>query len=185
MTGRKDAKPVIITGELRIPRPGTDRLPAVLLLHGAVGASGLQDDWARECTALGIATLLVDNFTGRGSVSPGDDQAQRSRLAMVRDAYRALALLAKHPRIDAARLMVMGGARRGGAAHWRCTAREVAWGSLGTSPSSRRVIGFLSMASTWWTTQCASSTARRTTPPPSRSAVHTSIACARRARTSH
>ncbi len=108
LTGGKDAKPVIITGELRIPRPGTDRLPAMVLLHGSGGASGLQDNWAREFNALGIATLIVDSFTGRGIVSTGNDQDQLSRLAGVLDAYRALELLAKHPRIDAARVMVMG-----------------------------------------------------------------------------
>ena len=53
LTGRKDAKPVIITGELRIPRPGTDRLPAVVLFHGSGGASGREDNWAREFNALG------------------------------------------------------------------------------------------------------------------------------------
>ena len=123
LTGRKDAKPVIITGELRIPRPGTDRLPAVVLLHGSGGASGLQDNWAREFNALGIATLIVDSFTGRGIVSTGNDQDQLSRLAMVLDAYRALELLAKHPRIDSARVMVMGWSRGGGAAHWSALKR--------------------------------------------------------------
>ena len=32
LTGAKDGKPVVIAGELRIPRPGTDRLPAVVLV---------------------------------------------------------------------------------------------------------------------------------------------------------
>ena len=123
LTGKKDAKPVTITGELRIPRPGTDRLPAVILLHGSAGASGLQDNWAREFNALGIATLIVDSFTGRGIVSTGSDQDQLSRLAGVLDAYRALELLAKHPRIDSGRVMVMGFSRGGGAAHWSALKR--------------------------------------------------------------
>lgn len=126
LTGRKDAKPVTITGELRIPRPGTDRLPAVLLLHGSSGASGLQDNWAREFNALGVATLIVDSFTGRGIVNTQADQDQLSRLVGVLDAYRALELLAKHPRIDSERVVVMGFSRGGGAAHWSAIKRFLA-----------------------------------------------------------
>jgi dienelactone hydrolase len=123
LTGRKDAKPVTITAELRIPRPGTDRLPAIVLLHGSGGASGLQDNWAREFNTLGIATLIVDSFTGRGIVSTNTDQDQLSRLAGVLDAYRALELLGKHPRIDPGRVVVMGFSRGGGAAHWSALRR--------------------------------------------------------------
>src|SRR5215831_11634637 len=57
LTGKKDAKPATISGELRIPRTGTDRLPAVILLHGSGGPSGLQDNWAREFATLGVATF--------------------------------------------------------------------------------------------------------------------------------
>src|SRR2546421_4093061 len=35
LLGKKDGKPVTIAGELRIPKPGTDRLPAVVFVHGA------------------------------------------------------------------------------------------------------------------------------------------------------
>lgn len=79
LTGKKNAKSAAITGELRIPRPGTDRLPAVVLLHGSGGASGLQDDWAREFNALGVATFIVDSFTGRSIVGTANDQDQLSR----------------------------------------------------------------------------------------------------------
>ena len=40
LTGKKDAKSATIAAELRIPRPGNDRLPAVVLLHGSGGVSG-------------------------------------------------------------------------------------------------------------------------------------------------
>ena len=66
LTGKKDAKPVALIGELRIPRPGTDRLPAVVLLHGSGGVTDREDIWARELNALGVATFIVDSFTGRG-----------------------------------------------------------------------------------------------------------------------
>jgi hypothetical protein len=36
LLGKKDGKPAMIAGEFRIPKPGTDRLPAVVLVHGWV-----------------------------------------------------------------------------------------------------------------------------------------------------
>jgi hypothetical protein len=63
LTGKKDAKSATIAAELRIPRPGNDRLPAVVLLHGSSGVSGFVDDWARELNSLGVAVLILDSFT--------------------------------------------------------------------------------------------------------------------------
>jgi hypothetical protein len=37
LKGRKEGKPVTLVGELRLPRPGNDRLPVVVLLHGSGG----------------------------------------------------------------------------------------------------------------------------------------------------
>lgn len=123
LTGRKDTKPATISGELRIPRPGTDRLPAVVLLHGSAGMSGQVDNWARELNALGVATFIVDSFTGRGIVSAVNDQDQLSRFVQIVDAYRALELLSKHPRIDSGRVMVMGFSRGGSASHYSALKR--------------------------------------------------------------
>ena len=123
LTGNREAKPVTIVGELRIPRPGAERLPAVVLLHGSGGAGALEDQWAREFATQGMATFIVDSFTARGIVSTVLDQDRLSRLVMVGDAYRALEVLAKHPRIDATRIVVMGFSRGGGAAHWSALKR--------------------------------------------------------------
>jgi dienelactone hydrolase len=123
LTGRKDAKPATITGELRIPRAGTDRLPAVILFHGSGGISSREDGWAREFGTIGVAAFIVDSFTGRGVTSTTNDQDQLSRWVMIGDAYRALELLAKHPRIDPGRVVVMGFSRGGGAAHYSALKR--------------------------------------------------------------
>jgi len=117
LTGVTEGAPVTLAGELRIPRPGADRLPAVILLHGSGGLSGGREaEWARELNGIGVATLMLDSFTGRGIVSTGENQAQLGRLAMIVDAYRALEVLSRHPRIDPGRIAVVGFSRGGQAA---------------------------------------------------------------------
>ena len=113
LTGAKDGPEAIIGGELRPPRLGNDRLPVVVLLHGSSGIAAYVNDWVPVLNSLGAATFLVDSFTGRGLTNVGNDQAQLGRLAQVLDSYRALELLAKHPRIDASRIAAMGFSRGG------------------------------------------------------------------------
>jgi dienelactone hydrolase len=109
LTGdEKSGKRTTLAGELRIPgAPGT-KVPAVILVHGSGGISGATDAWARELNAMGIAAFILDTFSGRGIVSTVADQSQLHSLAMMVDSYRALALLAVHPRIDPKRIAIMG-----------------------------------------------------------------------------
>src|SRR4051794_28105092 len=99
--------PVTIGGQLRLPR-GTGRVPVVVMMHGSGGPGANLEVWSREFTAMGIATFLIDGFTGRGLTSVSADQAKLGRLNFVLDTYRALGLLAKHPRADAGRIALMG-----------------------------------------------------------------------------
>lgn len=55
-----------------------------------------------------MGAFILDTFTGRGIVSTIKDQDQLNSLAMMVDAYRALDLLAAHPRVRADRIAVMG-----------------------------------------------------------------------------
>jgi dienelactone hydrolase len=107
LSGDSNGKPAKLAGELRLPgRPG--RVPAVILVHGSGGLSASEDRWAQEINAIGAAVFLLDSFSGRGIVSTVNDQSQLHSLAMMVDAYRALASLAAHARIDPDRIAVMG-----------------------------------------------------------------------------
>ncbi|AQV94453.1 carboxymethylenebutenolidase [Cupriavidus necator] len=104
----RPGKPITIAGELRLPRPGTERFPVVVLLHGTAGITSTVTDWEQDLLAMGVATFVVDSYTGRGFVSTINDMSTLGRLVQIGDAYRALEALQKHPRIDPERVMLMG-----------------------------------------------------------------------------
>jgi hypothetical protein len=70
LTGAHEGKPTTIAGELRLPRLGTDRIPAVVIVHGSGGIMGNEDRWSRELNDMGVATFVLDGFTGAGSPTP-------------------------------------------------------------------------------------------------------------------
>jgi dienelactone hydrolase len=108
LLGKKDGKPAMIAGELRIPKPGTDRLPAVVLVHGSDGVGFNSGMWVGELNKAGFATFVIDSFTGRGITNTITDQSQLSAFTMMNDAFAALAVLGKHRRIDPNKIAVMG-----------------------------------------------------------------------------
>jgi dienelactone hydrolase len=119
----KPGTPTGLAGVLRLPAGNNARWPLVMLLHGSGGYAPYLDAWVERLTARGYATFVVDSFSGRGLSSVRDDQATLGRLAAVTDAYQALAVLAKHPRIDAARVALMGLSRGGQGALYAANAR--------------------------------------------------------------
>lgn len=108
LLGNAQGKPVLLGGELRLPVSTSAKFPAVVLVHGSGGIGGAMDMWIHHLNQAGIATFVVDTFSGRGIVSTVQDQTQLGSVSMMVDAYKALELIATHPRIDAKRIHVMG-----------------------------------------------------------------------------
>jgi dienelactone hydrolase len=134
LTGDKSGTPVTIAGVLRIPRRGTDRLPAVILVHGSGGVGGNVDRGSQELNSIGLATFVIDSFTARGIQSTSANQTLLGRLNMILDSYRALGVLAAHPRIDPARIVLMGFSRGGQATLYASLKRfESAYGPEGAT----------------------------------------------------
>jgi dienelactone hydrolase len=112
LTGVTTGLAAKIAGELRAPRRSA-RAPAVVMIHGSSGIRANAFRWADELLGLGVAVFIVDSFGGRGIPETAADQSQLNTVAMTVDAYRALAVLGRHPGIDAERIAVMGFSKGG------------------------------------------------------------------------
>jgi len=115
LTGDTEGKPVTVAGEFRIAQ-GTGRLPVVVLMHGSSGVGVNIEPWVHQFNGMGISTFVIDGFTGRGLTAVGPNQALLGRLNLIVDIYRALDILARHPRVDPERIVLMGFSRGGQAA---------------------------------------------------------------------
>lgn len=115
LNGDPNGKPVTVAGEFRVAQ-GAGKLPVVVLMHGSSGVGASMDPWVRSFNAMGISTFVIDGFSGRGLTAVGPNQALLGRLNFILDIYRSLDILAKHPRVDPERIVLMGFSRGGQAA---------------------------------------------------------------------
>jgi dienelactone hydrolase len=115
LSGDANGTPVTVAGEFRIAQ-GTGRLPVVVLMHGSSGVGASIEPWVHQFNAMGISTFVIDGFSGRGLTAVGPNQALLGRLNLILDIYRSLDILAKHPRVDPERIVLMGFSRGGQAA---------------------------------------------------------------------
>jgi dienelactone hydrolase len=89
-----------VAGQLRVPVTKGGRLPAVMIVNSSPGFDGRSAFYAEALNRAGIATLELDFMQGRGMpASPRHHMAH---------AYETLQYLVADPRIDGARVGIMG-----------------------------------------------------------------------------
>jgi len=115
LAGDSNGKAVTVAGEFRIAQ-GSGKLPVIVLMHGSSGVGAGMDPWVRHFNTMGISTFVIDGFSGRGLTAVGPNQALLGRLNFIVDIYRGLEILARHPRVDPDRIVLMGFSRGGQAA---------------------------------------------------------------------
>jgi len=99
-------RPRKISGKLRLP-PGDGPFPAVVFLHGHFHPDKFKywfKDLVPRLLEAGVATFVIDSFTGRGIPETIGNPAMLSRAARLVDAFMGLNLLASLPEIDEERI---------------------------------------------------------------------------------
>lgn len=133
-------------GELLLPAnaPAGRKLAAVVLVPGSGGVyPELTSFWAARLNQAGMAVFILDVFGPRGVKSTAEDQSRVPFSADLADAFVALGLLASHPRIDPAKIAVMGFSR-GAMASVRSNVTRIA---AGTATGSARFAAHVSLYS--------------------------------------
>ena len=97
-------------GYLMIPAAASVEAPAagVVLLHSSNGPDSQLWFYMKMLGDAGYAVLAVDSFSPRGVKNTMEDQTQVTEATMMADAYAAFGHLDRHPRIDGARIAVLG-----------------------------------------------------------------------------
>jgi dienelactone hydrolase len=98
--------------------------PVVILLHGTDGKlSGASYTWKSFLPTLGVATLALDSYTGRGLAMVSFNQQSFGQFQQTYDAFRAVEAIATHPRIKPDHIALMGFSRGGQAALYTAMSR--------------------------------------------------------------
>lgn len=120
LMGAAPDAPLDLPATLGFPANPAGPVPAVVLVHTAAGFRDDNEGWqAERLREAGFATLTYDSFAARGlgnlvtTPAPGPPPYP-SALA---DAFAALAALARDPRIDPARIAILGFSFGGEVAH--------------------------------------------------------------------
>lgn len=107
----------VVWGDLTLPSSDAVRMPLMVLVHGSAGRNASREGrYAATLGKLGVATFALDSFGPRAVRSTVGNQRRVSGRTMIGDTFASLRILATHPRIDPARIGVIGFSKGGTAA---------------------------------------------------------------------
>ena len=107
-------RPAEVTAELWLPDSSDRPVACMVMLTSSAGVQRHREHYyARALNEAGAAALIIDSFSGRGVRRTVADQSLVSAAQMEGDAFAALALLRADPRIDPARIGIMGVSKGG------------------------------------------------------------------------
>jgi dienelactone hydrolase len=107
-------RPARLTASLHLPGQASEPAACMVILTSSAGVQRHREHYYAEIlNRAGAAALIVDSFTGRGVRRTVADQTLISAAQMEGDAFAALALLRADPRIDPARIGIMGVSKGG------------------------------------------------------------------------
>jgi dienelactone hydrolase len=108
------SRPARISATLHIPADRPGPVPCMVILTSSAGVQRHREHYYADLlNEAGTAALIVDSFRGRGVRRTVADQSLVSAAQMEGDAFAALALLRADPRIDPARIGIMGVSKGG------------------------------------------------------------------------
>lgn len=128
VAGEAPRSAVTVSATLSFPDRAQERYPALVIAHTIGGFREANEGChALEFRKAGFATLTYDSFSARGMSERAVINAGTGPLASaVVDAFMALRLLARHPKIDPGRIAIVGFSLGGEVAHltafeWLCS----------------------------------------------------------------
>lgn len=111
------SRPARISASLHLPVDRSAPTACMVILTSSAGVQRHREHYyAQALNEAGVAALIVDSFAGRGVRRTVANQSLVSAAQMEGDAFAALAWLRGDPRIDPARVGVMGVSKGAGAA---------------------------------------------------------------------
>src|SRR5262245_7162126 len=101
-------RPLTVSAQLRVPPRKTEKVPAVVIVHGTAGVDSRGAFHAEALNGAGIATLEIDMWAARGWLGGGLAGRPRGVPETLPDAYGALRFLSEQSGIDPQRIGILG-----------------------------------------------------------------------------
>ncbi|MGH9577187.1 MAG: dienelactone hydrolase family protein, partial [Terriglobales bacterium] len=114
--GKIKAQSADMSANMFLPKAAVGQLPAMVIVHASGGPRQVDLEYARQLTAMGVASVLANHYAPRGVTRTVDDQLSVRTEDMLGDAFAMLDALTRDPRIDSARIGIMGFSKGGSVA---------------------------------------------------------------------